>query len=434
MTTAPATNLNQLSIPIIGKVLDELVLNCDKRHRLIVGGRGKGASWSIARELITESVDMPLTTVCVREVQKTIKHSVKKLLMDTINAYDLQSFFTETESEIKGINGSLYTFVGLRDYNADNFKSFEGADRCWVAEAQSISRRSINILRPTIRKEGSVIWWDFNPRYDTDPVYLDYIVHKDPNAKVLWLKHSDNPWFTKPLQLEMQADYERNEEEARHIWEGELRSMGEHVVCPSERVIRAMDRTIEVRDIRPGSKTVVGADIAHQGGDEITFYKKIGYKVVDTMIMRYKKSFETKKALIDFMGGKDTVLNIDNGHIGAAIADEIEDDGYTVNRVNFGGSPSDKEHYEDAVTEMYFNLRDILDLIDIPNDEELLAQISHRRYNYINGKRGYEVMKIESKDDFKDHSIAKSKSPDRADGLVLAFYEPEEGSFGFGTF
>ncbi len=102
----------------------------------------------------------------------------------------------------------------------------------------------------------------------------------------------------------------------------------------------------------------------------------------------------------------------------------LEEDGYTVNRINFGGTPKDTEHYEDVATEMYFELKDNLPVIDIPVDEELAIQLYTRKYNYINGKRGYEVMKIESKDDFAEHTHALHKSPDRADGLVLCFYEP----------
>jgi len=414
----PQRIANRISIPIVGKVYDNLVKDCDKRHRLIAGGRGKGASWSIARILIGEAMTTPLFTVCVREVQKTIEYSVKKLLSDTINNLGLDFFFRDTKSDITGLNGSKFVFVGLRDYNADNFKSFEGADRCWVAEAQSISRRSINILRPTIRKEGSIVWWDFNFRYDSDPVYLDYILNTDPNSKVLLLNWRDNPWFTKALQNEKDADFMRNEEEAKHIWDGVLRNMGDKFVCPTPLVYSAMK--MEINHITLPLE--VGADIAHQGGDEIVFYKRAGNKIIDSYYSRLQDTVKTYKDLKAFLGDK-------------AVADLLANDGYTrITRINFGGNPSDKEHFDDCVTEMYFNLRDMLDQIDIPNDEELLNQLSQRKYDYINGKRGYEVVKIESKDKFKEHAHIMNASPDRADALVLAFYNPiEDSSFGFAS-
>ena len=413
-----------IDLPIVDKVYQNLVYS-DKRHKIIVGGRGKGASWSIGRTLLAKGMAAPLFIICIREVQKTIEHSVKKLLDDTIKAKDLQGFYRIKKYEIDGVNGTKFIFHGLQDYNADNIKSLEGGDIFWVAEAQTISRRSINILRPTIRKDGSECWWDFNPRYETDPIYIDYILNEDPNTEVLWLNWRDNPWFTKGLKMELESDYRRNEEEARHIWEGELRAAGDLYVCPSPLVDAAIANNIphiQVNDM------AVGADIAHQGGDEIVFYKRHGLKIIDKYFSRYQDQPTTVRHLKAFTIEKSIPINIDNGDLGKGIADYLEKDGWLVNRINFGGTPFDKDHYQDAVTEMYFQLRDLLEQADIPNDEELRNQLIQRKYEYIHGKRGYEVMKIESKDRFKEHSTAIHKSPDRADALVLTYYNITRGS------
>ena len=409
-----------VDMAIVGKVHDTLVTNCNKRHRIIVGGRGKGASWSIARILLLEGMREPLFIVCVREVQKTIAHSVKKLLEETIASFQFDFFYKVFGNEIRGMNGTKFIFHGLHDYNADNIKSLEGADRCWVAEAQTISRRSINILRPTIRKQGSTVWWDFNPRYDTDPIWIDYILNTDPNAEVLWISWRDNPWFTDALVMEKESDYRRNEVEARHIWEGELRNAGDMFVCPSALVDVAIHKDVAIS----GSDIVVGADIAHQGGDEIVFYKRHGVKTIDKYFSHHQDTLKTANDLMAFCGDQSIPVNIDNGDIGKAVADILASKKYIVHRINFGGTASDPEHYEDCATEMYFNLGKQLDKIDIPNDEELRNQLIQRKYHYITGKRGYEVMKIESKDDFTEHSMAINKSPDRADALVLCFYKP----------
>ena len=415
-----------VKIDVVGKAYRELIVDCDKRHRLIAGGRGKGASWTIARRLLVEGMSESLFMVCVREVQKTIANSVKKLLEETIDAFQLRFFYDPRVNEIRGGNGTKFIFHGLREYNADNIKSLEGADRCWVAEAQTISRRSINILRPTVRKDGSIIWWDFNPRYETDPVYVDYILNKDPNAKVCHLNWRDNPWFTEALKMEKESDYRRNEEEARHIWEGELRNAGDKFVCPSKLV----DLAIKNNVTKLGDELCVGADIAHQGGDEIVFYKRHGRKIIDEYYSKKQGTLETVRDLIAFTGDTTIPINIDNGDIGKAVADLMDVKGFICNRINFGGNPKDIEHYENCVTEMYFELRDKFSYIDIPNDGELRNQLIQRKYVYIGGRRGYEVMKIESKDDFREHAVAINKSPDRADALVLCFYDPPGGSVG----
>ncbi len=366
---------------------------------------------------------------CVREVQKTIKYSVKRLLDQTIKDLQLDWWYHSYDNEIRGKNGSLFAFFGLQNYNADNIKSLEGADRCWVAEAQTISRTSLNILRPTIRKDGSQIWYDFNPRYETDPIYIDYVVNQSPDAEVLWLSHLDNPWFGDSLKSEKRDDYARDEVEAAHIWEGKLRDMGERYVCPSALVKLAMDNIIAENT----GVMCVGADIAHQGGDEITFYLRVGNKVIDKYVGRYMSVPETVAQLKVFAMDRSVKIIIDNGHVGAAVADYLELDGYLVERVNFGGKANDTDHYEDAVTEMYFNMRDMLPFIDIPNDEELRNQLIQRKYKFITGKRGYEVMKIESKDEFKEHAHGINKSPDRADALVLCFYEGQSSEIGMAT-
>lgn len=421
-----ATNNKTQYVEIIPKVKHTLVDNCNARHRLIVGGRGKGASWSIARINLLDGMREPLFIPCVREVQKTIKYSVKKLLDDTIEFYGWQWFYTSTDTEIRGLNGTLFAFFGLHEFNADNIKSLEGADRCWVAEAQSMARRSISILRPTIRKDGAIFWWDINPRYGTDPVYVDYIKNDDPHAKVLFLNWRDNPWFGEAMKMEKESDYKRNEEEARHIWEGELRNEGELYVCPAYLVDLAVANDID--DLI--GDWAVGADIAHQGGDEIVFYKRCGYKTVDKYYTRFQTVPDTTRLLMAFAGRRDMRINIDNGYVGAAVADLLEEKDFSdVRRINFGGKPIDDEHYADAATEMYYTLRDKFEYIDMPNDEELIGQLTQRQYKFINGRRGYEVMKIESKDDFAKHASNINPSPDRADGFVLCYYDSIEGEF-----
>ena len=412
--------MSTLNIEVIDLIQRELMEDCTARHRGAYGGRGTGKSWTFARFCLTMGMADKKFIVCVREVQKSLENSVMKLLADTIDDLGLHWFYKVMKNVIVGKNGTKFVFYGLHEHNSDNIKSLEGADICWVAEAQSISRVSINILRPTIRKEDAIFFWDFNPRYGSDPVYVDYIRNQDPNAKFVKVGWEDNPWFPKSLEMERDADYARDPIGARHIWEGELADTDDTFVCPPEMVEGAMGRKIGKN---PPGIEIVGIDVAHQGGDEITMFKRINNKVTSTFFARKQGILDTLHDVQQF-AGKNCQINIDNGHVGAALADLLEADGYTVNRIDFGGRPVDIEHYEDVATEMYFQLRDKLDVIELPKDEELAVQLYTRKYDYINGRRGYEVMKIEQKKTFAEHTHASHKSPDRADGLVLCFYEP----------
>ena len=145
------------------------------RYKVAYGGRGSSKSWSFARALIIQAANRPLRILCAREIQKSIKQSVHQLLSDQIQALGLGSFFEVLEAEIRGMNGSSFSFAGLATNTVESIKSFEGVDIVWVEEAQTVSKRSWDILIPTIRKENSEIWISFNPDVDTDDTYQRFV-------------------------------------------------------------------------------------------------------------------------------------------------------------------------------------------------------------------------------------------------------------------
>lgn len=158
--------------------------------------------------------------VCIREVQKSIKDSVRQLLIDKIAKLGLGSQFNVLDTEIRGPDGSLIIFVGMQSYNADNIKSLEGYGIAWVEEAQTLSEHSLDLLRPTIRKEGSELWFSWNPRYKTDPVDVFFRKQKREGAIVVQINWRDNPWFPLELRKEMEGDFLADPDKAEHIWNG----------------------------------------------------------------------------------------------------------------------------------------------------------------------------------------------------------------------
>ena len=190
------------------------------RHIAIHGGRGSSKSHSVARALLIRASQKTLRVLCAREIRDSIKKSVKQLLDDCIEAMGLRWFYTSTDSEIRGRNGSLFIFAGLLR-NIDSVKSMEGVDICWVEEAQSVSQRSIDVLVPTIRKAGSQIIWVWNPTKQSDPVDKMFRAGKRmPDECVLEVNHKDNPWFTDELKAEMLRDKQRDPDRYRHVWCG----------------------------------------------------------------------------------------------------------------------------------------------------------------------------------------------------------------------
>ncbi|QHJ77698.1 MAG: hypothetical protein [Bacteriophage sp.] len=191
------------------------------RYKGAYGGRGSGKSHHFAEKVIQAALTSPKRIVCIREVQKSIKESVKRLLEDKIKALEVGSYFQVLDREIRGINGSLIIFQGMQDHTAESIKSLEGYDIAWVEEAQSLSARSLRLLRPTIRKQGSELWFTWNPMSADDPI--DAFLRGDnvpPDSEVVQANWSDNPWFPSELERERIFDLKYNSGTYDHVWEG----------------------------------------------------------------------------------------------------------------------------------------------------------------------------------------------------------------------
>lgn len=194
------------------------------RYKCAYGGRGSGKSWGFARALLVQGASEPLRVLCTREVQKSIKDSVHRLLSDQIAALNLGDFYQILETEIRGKNGTIFLFSGLSNMTVESIKSFEGVDRCWVEEAQTVSKRSWDVLIPTIRKNGSEIWLTFNPELDTDETYQRFVMNPAPNSVVCEMNYNDNPWFPDVLEHERKHCELTNKEDYAQIWEGKCRT------------------------------------------------------------------------------------------------------------------------------------------------------------------------------------------------------------------
>jgi len=200
----------------------------DARYLAAFGGRGSAKSHSFAMKLVLRCVEKTTRAVCIREVQNTIRDSVRQLLVDKINAMGFADRFDILESEIRGKNGSLIIFRGMKDMNAIGIQSLEGFDVAWVEEAQSLSQRSLDVLRPTIRKPGSQIWFTWNPRNKRDPVDVFFRGPiKNPDAICVEMNWDDNPFLPNELLQEKNLDYLRDPVKAQHVWGGGYEQIAE---------------------------------------------------------------------------------------------------------------------------------------------------------------------------------------------------------------
>ncbi len=193
------------------------------RYKVARGGRGSAKSWGFARALLIKGIEQPLRILCAREIQMSIRQSVHKLLSDQIKLLGLEQYYNVLETEIRGVNGTEFNFTGLSSLTVDTIKSYEGVDICWVEEGQTISKRSWDILIPTIRKEGSEIWITYNPDLETDETHQRFTINQPANCINVAMNWRDNPWFPDVLEKERQHCLEVNPDEYYNIWEGHCR-------------------------------------------------------------------------------------------------------------------------------------------------------------------------------------------------------------------
>jgi len=217
------------------------------RYKGAFGGRGSAKSHTFA-EMLLERCLMHLGTrwACVREYQRTLQESVKRLLDDKIRAYNLGYAFRSLNTHIETPGGGVIIFQGMQAHNAESIKSLEGYDGAWVEEAQVLSQRSLDLLRPTIRKPGSEIWFTWNPRTTQDPVDLflrgrkgdafQSEVKPPTGAIVVQANWQHNPWFPEVLADEMEWDRRNDPHKYAHVWLGGYEDRTEATVFTNWRI------------------------------------------------------------------------------------------------------------------------------------------------------------------------------------------------------
>jgi phage terminase large subunit len=198
------------------------------RYKGIHGGRGSGKSQFFGDLWLEENVTDKLDFVCLRETLKSLEFSVKKLLESKVSAFNAGAYFEIQDRRIKSIHGGVTIFEGMQNHTSESIKSLEGFDRAWFEEAQNASDKSLTLLRPTIRKKDSQLWFGWNPDLETDPI--DVLLRgeeRPPSSIVVEANYLDNPWFPDVLREEMEYDKRRDPDKYAHVWLGKYRRNSE---------------------------------------------------------------------------------------------------------------------------------------------------------------------------------------------------------------
>jgi phage terminase large subunit len=380
-------------------------------YKISYGGRGSGKSWSFASLLIQKLSAEKHNLLCCREIQKSLEESSYKLLVETISRLRLSGWEIKKDM-LEHENGSKIIFRGLKDLRAGNaIKSLEGYDLAWLEEAQSISLESLQLLLPTIRMDGSEIWACYNPNTEEDAIEM---LKLREGAVVVPCNWSDNPWFTERLAKEREADYKFNADIARHIWEGEYLSQADNAVMSRIAVHEAMGR-----DTPDEGDYQIAVDVARYGSDSSIISMRKGLKMIAL------KEFKNI-SLVELCGHIETMamrnfsmtIKVDETGVGGGGVDILKARGYNnVIGINFGSRPQDPDKFADLPSEMWCSFP--IGEVSLINDAGLFHELTDRRFSYDHKAR----RQVESKDSYKSRN--NGKSPDKADSVLMLFYEPK---------
>lgn len=397
------------------------------RYLCAWGGRGSGKSWDRAMHMIVRHITEPgLSSICLRDVQKSLDQSVYKLLVETAARLGVSELLNPVASDrvIKTPGGGIIVFNGINEFNAVNIKSLEGFDIAWLEEAQTITMGALDMLRPTIRKPNSQIWATYNPRLRSDPI--DVMMRQDARFQdsrtVVEANWSDNPFRGPELEEERLLDLAGDPDRYAHIWEGAYQSESDMQFIGGGLVRAAMEREpfAQLAD-----ELIIGVDVARFGDDRSVIYLRRG-RDARTTEKRRMKGADTMAVAAEVMAmidkNRPDGVFIDEGGVGGGVVDRCRQMGYSVIGVNFGGK---SDRHVDGVpktankrAEMWAVMREWLRSGGaIEDSRELEMDLTGPLYSYDSNN----AIVLEKKSDMKKRGVA---SPDEADALALTFAYP----------
>lgn len=435
------------------------------RYIGVYGGRGSGKSHEIAGLVVEEMVaDANCSVVCIREVQKSLALSAKKLIEAKIVEFGVSHLFDVLQNEIRRIGGTgLCIFVGMQDHTADSVKSLEGFSIAWVEEAQSLSQRSMDLLRPTIRKEGSRILFSWNPRRRGDAVERLLRGPKGPRADAIVVKanYTDNPFLPDTLRREAENDMDNDPDGFPHTWLGEYESVGSKVVIPAAWVQSAIGLADDL-GLEVTGKLYAAIDVAggEDGGDENAFAIRKGISLLSVQAWNGLDTSMTtnKAAMIAKVQGVAEVY-YDSIGVGEGVTGEWASMGRRGDQpegMSFhpwaGGasvlnpdkriepdnpqSPLNKDQYQNLKAQAWFSLRkrfenahkarrgvayDAEMMISLPRDLSNIRQIEEELTQPQHKTSGTGKTMVDKQPD-------GSRSPNLADAINMAFFPAKTGS------
>jgi phage terminase large subunit len=416
--------LAQLTLPAILNIPDKLIpiiTEINKyRYFLIEGGRGGGKSQSIGRLFLYLAEQKNLRMVCGRETQNSINESVYSLLADLIRNYQLCFDIHASKITHKETQTSI-NFRGFREQGSFNIQGMEGIDILWIDEAQAITKQTLDVLIPTIRKDNAKIFFTMNRHVHNDPVFSKFVGRDD--CLHIKINYDENKYCTQALKKEAEECRKKSLDDYNHIWLGDPLSRAEDCVFTHQEL---EDCKKNVYPLRQGyGLRLAGFDIARYGDDKcacvvIQQMGALHWEVCFVDKWEHKDlNYTTGRILTTSSEQKIDKSIIDEDGIGSGPLDTLRQGRGLDNFHGFRNPPinyKDNKAYGNARTLNTYKLKDLILKGHIHiKDEELLAELeSAFRYTFDHNQRKILI----SKDNMRNKY--QVKSPNLADALIMA--------------
>ncbi len=386
------------------------------------GGRSSGKSTTVALALVLECSQFETRVLCTREFQNSIAESVKQLLADIIKKYELPGF-TILKDIITHKNGSVIWFKGLHEDPESTLKGIEGVDRCWIEEAQFITDHSLDVLLPTIRKNGSTIIFTRNPLTPDDAITRRFVTNPSELTSQRTVSHHTTyrdalEAGILPEEILTQVEESKNNPDYLHIWEGQPVSQATNVLIDWKLLDEATRRTPQTE-----GAFSFGIDVARYGNDRTAVAIVQGLHLVDVVSWR-KTSITASADKIQTLFTKynPTNIKIDDTGLGGGLTDILKTNHLPITPINYAQKPKQPNLYPKTADELWFDFANQLTNISInPHIRDLpeLKQELTTREWHITSRNQREIQK---KQDYKQ--TRQTGSPDLADAVLLAYYQP----------
>ena len=382
------------------------------------GGRGGGKSQAIGRFILYAAEQRNCRIVCGRETQNSISESVYSLLSDLIKQFNL-AFDIQASKIIHKVSGSTINFRGFREQGRFNIQGLEGIDILWIDEAQAITKQTLDVLIPTIRKQKAKVFFTMNRHIEHDPVYETFF--KRPDCLHIHINYVDNPFCTEALRTEADECRKKSEQDFKHIWLGEPLAMSEDCVFSYQEL---KDTKIHKYPFVDGyGIKLAGFDVARYGDDKcaVVVVQQMGalhWEVVFADQWDHRDlNYTTGRILTTAMEQDAFKSAIDEDGIGSGPLDTLNKGRGLDNFVGFRNpslSYQDNKFYGNNRTVNTYKLKDLITRNHfVITQEDIIRELCTLRYTYDHNQRKVLI----SKEKMRKDGV---KSPNLADSLIMA--------------